>query len=117
MVFIDRKIKMETISVIILPENQAQIVATAVHNTFGHSAITRLTQECYRLFKIPNIDNVIRELVSKCEDCTLLRQDPKITKDMKKFEIPQSIGEIAYCDEITRTRPNGLDKNTGIPYT
>ena len=70
---IDKIIDGMTYRVIPLPSQYGILALTAVHNSIGHSSAAQLYKHTVRYFQFEKMRDKVKQFVSNCVKCTLLR--------------------------------------------
>ena len=94
--------------IVLIPKSAANIACKAVHNEFGCKSPTQFYNMFERYFEMENARSFIETFLRQCATCLLLRREnAKAPLVLKETTPPQFIGEVIFCDEITRQGRNG----------
>jgi len=97
-----------------LPEKCKSLIVKVFHRTLGHGSMSKLENEIRNMFDIPNIRAEIKEFVSRCRECTMLRKSVTVARPLKDFDDEtrsiKRIGVKILADEMHRTLPTAIQE-------
>ena len=94
--------------IVLIPKTAANIACKAIHNEFGCKSPTQFYNMFERYFEMENARAFIETFLRQCATCLLLRREnAKAPLVLKETTPPQYVGEVIFCDEITRQGRNG----------